>query len=461
MSDELTNSSADDPSRWQQLSYQQFQFLTANASDVIWTTDLDLNLTFVSESVRNVRGYSPNEAISLGVGGALTEKSVEDIKALISNGLAIDATADPNRSTRLETRLSHKDGHEIDVEINVSFLRGSDSKPIGLIGITKDISDRKRLEAAMQAVIRGTDRSSGDGFLNALVKNIASVLNVRGVVVGELKGQTVETVAVCLDGDLAENFTYLLAGTPCEQVMDQSTCTYPVNVQALFPEDQMLVDMGIESYLGTPLLSSDGKVIGVLSCIDVQPMTDTQLAQSLITIFGSLAGAELDRRRSEIERELIRSQLLQAQKLESVGQLTGGIAHDFNNLLVVIQGYLELAQDSAGDDEELTEFHSHIQDAADRAAALTHKLLSFSRRQIMDTRPLDLNELVRDIGELIRRVVPEYISYELITDEDIGTVVGDPGELEQVVMNLAVNARDAMPTGGRLTIETRDRKSVV
>ena len=154
------------------------------------------------------------------------------------------------------------------------------------------------------------------------------------------------------------------------------------------------------------------------------------------------------------ERRRLEEHLRQAQKMEAIGQLAGGIAHDFNNLLTTIQGYSELLlRDlSAGDPRQ--QYVAEIARAGERAATLTHQLLTFSRKEFPQPRVLNLNSIVRSMGEMLRRLIGEDIELVMQTDPALGAVQADPGQIEQVIMNLAVNARDAMAQGGRLTITT-------
>ncbi|MFQ5777750.1 MAG: PAS domain S-box protein [Terriglobia bacterium] len=154
------------------------------------------------------------------------------------------------------------------------------------------------------------------------------------------------------------------------------------------------------------------------------------------------------------ERRLLEQQLRQAQKMEAVGRLAGGIAHDFNNLLMVIGGHTELLLDRVGESESLRRNAKEIQKAAARAATQTQQLLAFSRRQVLQTEVLDLNAVVADMEQMLRRVIGEHIDLVTIPDPALGQVRADPGQVEQVLMNLVLNARDAMPRGGRLTLET-------
>jgi two-component system, cell cycle sensor histidine kinase and response regulator CckA len=161
-----------------------------------------------------------------------------------------------------------------------------------------------------------------------------------------------------------------------------------------------------------------------------------------------------ERKRAEEERARLQAALYQAQKLESVGRLAGGIAHDFNNLLTVINGYSQLALAALAEGDPLHHDLSEIARAGERAAGLTRQLLAFSRKQVLNRRPLNLNQVVKGMTPMLDRLVGEDVELVVSADTLQATVHADPHQLEQVVMNLAVNARDAMPGGGRLTIET-------
>ncbi|HEX5761332.1 MAG TPA: response regulator [Thermoanaerobaculia bacterium] len=156
------------------------------------------------------------------------------------------------------------------------------------------------------------------------------------------------------------------------------------------------------------------------------------------------------------ESELLDEQLRQTQKMEAVGRLAGGVAHDFNNLLTVILGYGSSAAARVAHDPEAAKELEEVLLAARRAAALTRQLLSFSRRQVLQPRLLDPNELVRGVERLLRRLLGEQVELQVELAPGVGRVLADPDQIEQVLLNLAVNGREAMPEGGRLTIETAD-----
>jgi nitrogen-specific signal transduction histidine kinase/ActR/RegA family two-component response regulator len=161
-------------------------------------------------------------------------------------------------------------------------------------------------------------------------------------------------------------------------------------------------------------------------------------------------------RRSEEALRTTEEQLRQAQRMEAVGRLAGGVAHDFNNILMVITGYCDLMKSRLRKEDSLAEHLSQIRDGAERAVALTRQLLAFSRKQTLQPEVLDLNALVSDIEKMLRRLIGEDIDFVTKLEEGLGRVNVDRGQVEQVIMNLAVNARDAMPQGGKLTVETAD-----
>jgi PAS domain S-box-containing protein len=180
----------------------------------------------------------------------------------------------------------------------------------------------------------------------------------------------------------------------------------------------------------------------------ISPVRDEKGA---ITHYVSVGEDITARKSAEAELARTQQQLLQAQKMEAVGRLAGGVAHDFNNLLTVIQGYGEIVRDSlAGDARK--ESMEELLKAAGRAASLTRQLLAFSRKQVLEPRIVRLDTIVKETGRMLERLIGEDVALSLVLPGELATVKADPGQIEQVVLNLAVNARDAMPGGGRLTI---------
>jgi signal transduction histidine kinase/ActR/RegA family two-component response regulator len=158
--------------------------------------------------------------------------------------------------------------------------------------------------------------------------------------------------------------------------------------------------------------------------------------------------------RDVTKRKQLEEQLRQSQKMEAIGQLAGGVAHDFNNLLTAINGYSSLALQRVEDGHPVKPYLEEVKKAGDRAANLTRQLLAFGRKQILQPVPLNLNAVVSDMNKMLRRLIGEDIELTAKLDPDLGRVMADPGQIEQVLVNLIVNARDAMPQGGNLIIET-------
>jgi PAS domain S-box-containing protein len=205
----------------------------------------------------------------------------------------------------------------------------------------------------------------------------------------------------------------------------------------------------VPSEYETQMLRKDG------SQIDVQVRAALILFENQPTILGNIIDIT-ERKRTEHQMIFLQEQLRQSQKIEAIGRLAGGVAHDFNNLLTVILGTSELLLLELEKESPLRESIEDIKRTAERAATLTHQLLAFSRRQVMEFQVLDLNDVLRNLEKMLRRIIGEDI--ELITSfaGDLGKIKADPNQIEQILMNLVVNAKDAMPQGGRLIIETEN-----
>jgi len=258
------------------------------------------------------------------------------------------------------------------------------------------------------------------------------------------------TVAETLPDAVEQGFLDLLDGVFTSGVAFTATgMLYAVQAEPGGPINDRYVD-----FVYQPIRDATGAVVGVF--VEGADVTDRQrLEQDLQSL-----NADLEQRVRDRTQELIEAQeaLRQAQKMEAVGQLTGGIAHDFNNLLQGITGSLEIVQRrvAQGRIDELDRFITGATTAANRAASLTHRLLAFSRRQPLDPRPVQANALIASLEDLLRRTTGEQIAFETVLAEGLWTTLCDPNQLENSLLNLVINARDAMPDGGVLTIETRN-----
>jgi two-component system, cell cycle sensor histidine kinase and response regulator CckA len=212
---------------------------------------------------------------------------------------------------------------------------------------------------------------------------------------------------------------------------------------ALWEQEEQIFNTGIECVTEDAVSDGQGRIHTIMARKAL--LKDKEGSKQIVGVLRDIT----DYKRLE-------SQLMQAQKMEAVGLLAGGVAHDFNNLLNVISGYSELILENIDQNDSMREDIEQIIDAGRHAASLTSQLLAFSRKQILHPEVLDLNAAVTDMSKMLRRLIGEDVELETITQADLGLTSADPGQIQQIVMNLAVNARDAMPQGGKLTIETKN-----
>lgn len=244
--------------------------------------------------------------------------------------------------------------------------------------------------------------------------------------------------------------TAITGYTPQEHYADPD-----LGLKLVHPEDRPRLEEYLQGKgtFGQPLvlrwLRKDGQIIWTEQ--QNIPLFD---AQGQLVALEGIARDITQRKQAEEERNRLQIQLLQAQKMEAIGRLAGGVAHDFNNMLSIVLGYGQLLLRALPSDDLRRAYVEEIIKAAERSASLTRQLLAFSRRQILQPQVLNLNELLQDLEKMLGRLLGEDIDLELRLSPDLAPVRADPGQLEQVVINLAVNARDAMPQGGRLRIET-------
>ena len=212
-------------------------------------------------------------------------------------------------------------------------------------------------------------------------------------------------------------------------------------------------------------LEIEGKTVGALALYARVPnyfnREEIELLKRMAeNLSFALESIQRENRRKEMEGKVValQEQLLQSQKMEAIGRLAGGVAHDFNNLLTVISTHSQLSIRALGQDDPLMESWEAVLNAAEKAAGLTRQLLAFSRRQVMEMKVLDFNILIQDLWKMLRRIIGEDVELAHTLEPDLGRVKADSGQIEQVILNLVVNARDAMPTGGKLTILTENVK---
>jgi PAS domain S-box-containing protein len=327
--------------------------------------------------------------------------------------------ADEIRSYQMEKRYIHKSGRIVWVSLSASLVRDGEGRPLYRISQIQDITERKRAEENLKQA----DERFGKAFRSSpeacaittlsdkrFIEANDAFLRIMGFERSEVIGATVDELRIWPDLDeRAGLIKKLLEGG---QVKEEDV----------------------------KFRTKSGKTLQIRMSAEIIQLQNEPCMLGLA--------------RDVTEQNLLEEQLRQAQKMEAVGRLAGGVAHDFNNLLGVIIGYSELVSSALPAESPMQKRVEAIKNAGQRAAALTTQLLAFSRKQTLQPRVLNLNSVVTETGKLMRPLLGEDIEQKVILDPTLGQVKADFGQIVQVIMNLAVNARDAMPSGGELILET-------
>lgn len=353
-----------------------------------------------------------------------------------------------------EYRFRRADGSYADILDRGFVLRDENGHGTRMIGAMQDLTDRRAAEAAVReseerARLAAEAASIGTWDLDLRSRDLRWDARARAL------------FGLSLDAPVSLEGSFLQGAHPEDRdrvrraveaaVAWHGTGAFAVEFRAVAPGD------GAERWVaarGRTLFSDNGeplRFIGTLVDISTLKTAEAQLRELNETLESRVA-------REIAEREQTEEALRQSQKMEALGQLTGGIAHDFNNLLQGITGSLGVLKRriAEGRTDDLDRFIEGATGSAARAAALTHRLLAFSRRQPLDPRPVRANVLIASMEDLFRRTMGENIGVELVLADDLRVTLCDPNQLENAVLNLAINARDAMPGGGTLRIETRN-----
>ena len=399
-------------------SEERYRSFFANSIDGVILTSPDGKILTANPAACRIFGRTEEELCQVGRNGIVDLSDPRLPKALEER--------ERTGKFKGELTLIRKDGTKFPSEISSALFK--DKKGfVRTSMIIRDITEHKQAEEALrknEEVFRELYDNAPVGYFEYDAQGrIASVnrteLEMLGYTAEEMIGHPLwefvvgeETVRQQISGKLAGT---ILPARGLERTYKRKDGT----ILPVLVEDRLLRD-------------GNGKITGLRSTI--QDITE--------------------RKRAEEEKSALQEQLRQSQKIEAIGGLAGGIAHDFNNLLTVISGNCQLSLLELKEDVPLKGNIEEIKRASERATDLTRQLLAFSRRQIMEMKVLDLNDLLKNLDKMLRRVIGEDIELVTLLAEDLGRVKADPGQAEQVIMNLSVNARDAMSDGGKLTIET-------
>ncbi len=379
-----------------------------------------------------------------------------------------------------EYRLITKTNQRLDVIITTKLIRYEDQK--ALLGIITDISARKRTERLLQALNSASVAMEQAQSPQAIFSTAGDQFRQFGfysvVFLLDEDEQSLKPHYVSYDPTIMDRLRDLLGvgwqeislsiagGTVLETVVRARETIFSTAQESFhrtFPQllerslDKMIGLLRVTKAISAPFVSED-RVIGMLSVQSEDLSPDdipavTAFANQMATAWRKMRLVE-DLKQSLTELQTAQEQLLQAQKMEAVGKLAGGIAHDFNNLLTAIKGYTDLLLRGANDDDPSHRDLMEIKKASEQAARLTRQLLAFSRKQVLQPRVINLNEVIMKMQEMLQRLIGEHIELVAKLQDELYPVKADPGQIEQVILNLVVNARDAMSGGGTLTLQT-------
>ena len=376
----------------------------------------------------------------------------------------------PVLNRRIEITALRADGSEFPIELAITPFEVGGSWVF--TAYIRDISERKKAERHLEAQHTATRVLAESRTLDeATPKLLQAMCENLGWHLGQMwhvdaKARVLRCTAVWHEpvADMAAFADQSLRTTFClgvglpGRVWAGRDPHWVSNVatDANFPRAEAAVRCDLHGAFAFPIFCGD-EVLGVMEFFHRNIREPDGPLLAMIAAVGSQVGQFIDRKRAEEALRRSEAQLFQAQKMEAVGQLAGGIAHDFNNLLTIILGYTELLLSETIPPQLVREPLTTIKQSGERAATLTRQLLAFSRKQVLEPRVLNLNAVVANLEKMLRCLISEDIDLETRLKHGLDPVKADPGQLEQVIVNLAINARDAMPRGGKIIIETRNR----
>ena len=391
-----------------------FRLISENAADMIAVVDMDGRRIFNSDAYQKILGYSAEELKNSSSMDQIHPDDRERVKA---------AAGEARRSgvgKNLEYRIRHKNGTWLVLESTSSVIGDASGVPEKLVIVNRDITARKQASEALrlsEVSFRSVIENAPYGIYRAQASGKLLLVNPA---LQKMLGYDSQAELLLL------NLTTDVYVDPLEHQ----------RVNDLFTKQKEFTDVQVDWKRkdGTPIKARCSGWF-VKSAID---------GAAYFEVFAE----------DVTEKWLLERQLRMAQKMEAVGRLSGGIAHDFNNLLGVIIGYSQVLKRTLPPGSAFLEHAEEIEKAGQRAASLTRQLLAFSRQQVLAPAVLNLNSLISEMEKMLPRLIGEDIEIVIALDPAIGRVKADHGQLEQVVMNLAVNARDAMPDGGKVVITT-------
>ena len=462
-------------------SEKKYRELIEGTQDLITHTDRNGNFTFINQISKKIFGLSPKDCIGRPAFDFVHPDDKDGTIKCFNKGVRTK-----EKLLKIENRqVNIKTGEIYNILWSSSFYYDASGFLSGIGSIGRDITYRKQAEELNREIAERIEMqrnliaqlSFEDAIVNKPIDEALKILTTQLA-----KILKVERTSVWLLSDdnklLKRRMLFDNASGFDSQIEVLNTAEFPSYFKALYKDSQIDADDAQndprtkalnESYFIPLQISSmldsaiqrDGRIIGVLSAEHRGPArkwrADEESLSSSLTNLVSQLFANAERKQAEAEREKIQAQLLQAQKMEAVGHLAGGVAHDYNNMLSVILGYTELALEKTDTDDPLHTDLEEILFASKRSIDITRQLLAFSRKQTIAPKTLDLNEIMEGLLKMIRRLIGEDIDLAWHPHSGLWPIYMDPSQLDQIIVNLCVNARDAIKDIGKITIETNIR----
>jgi two-component system, cell cycle sensor histidine kinase and response regulator CckA len=384
------------------------------SGEVIFMTDAEGTFTHVNPEFTRVYGYRADEVV-----GRATPRVLKSGTTGADDYARFWGCLKQGQIVRREFVNKAKDGSLLHIATSVSPIADDAGGVVGFLAVQRDVTTQRRLEKALEETAR-----QYRALANAAADSIFIVDHTERIEYAN--AASAEQFGVQVDAILGRRIHDVFPQPIADEMWRELSAVFSTGTKQLFEHrfDLPTGEVWLEAWL-VPVTTRGTQV------------------QSVLGVARNITG------RKQLER-----QLTQAQKMEAVGRLAGGIAHDFNNLLTVIMGYTELVQDRLRDAPDILADVEEIQKAGERASRLTRQLLAFSRKQPMRPQLVDVSAIVADAKKMVERVVGEDVELAVTFEPATLPVVADPGHIEQVLLNLVVNARDAMPKGGRLSVTT-------
>jgi two-component system cell cycle sensor histidine kinase/response regulator CckA len=403
-----------------QTSEARLSGIIESAMDAIVTVDNEQHIVLFNAAAERMFGCSAAEALGQSPDRFIPERFRQMHREYFQAFAQVGGAKSAMEGIALIVGR-RADGEEFPMEASISRIEAAGA---GLYTvILRDVTERQRAEEELRKLSHAVEQSA----------NIIIITDAQGYI-EYANPRFTEITGYSLEEAMGQHTRILKSGhTPPEEYKRLwETITAGKEWRGEFHNKKKTGELYWESASISPIKNAEG----------------------VITHFLAVKEDITERKRAEAVQAHLEEQLRQAQRMESVGRLASGVAHDFNNLLTVIRGYCELVRTSLPVGDPRSGDLEQIRQASERAAGLTRQLLAFSRQQVMAPTVLDLNDLVTNLHKMLGRLIGEDIALSTILQPGLWPITADPGQIEQVIMNLAANARDAMPTGGQLTIET-------